>query len=152
MANPEVSSDPESEKLKSREVLTDDVDAIGPTDNVDSLEAIPVGCAVMTASKSDQQVAGMAHISINVEEGPGSLVSQLNLRLQQLGVKLGDCQMRLFNAGDELLLGNLRAGLTFNKANMPSSESIPAEFQGVRINKKTGEVTFFSTFPEPESQ
>ena len=133
-----------AEKIKSREVFTDDVEVIGSSDETEVLEALPIYCAVLTAAMPEQQVAGIAHLSLDLKaEGVAAKISELKIKLETKGVQLSASQIRLLNAGD-ILSAEINAAIGFKI----DSEIIPAEYQGVRVNKKTGEVTFFTTFPE----
>lgn len=131
-----------NERLKSREVFTDDFDVIGPDDEIDCLEALPVSCAVMTIAKPEQNIAGMSHFSLGLnKEGVGDLVNQFQNKLKKFGLNISDCKIRFFNAGD-ILSAEIKSSLPFHNIELPPSEWMEAE--GIRINKNTGEVTFFS--------
>ncbi|MFA5358660.1 MAG: hypothetical protein WC310_02450 [Patescibacteria group bacterium] len=141
-----------SEKIKSREVFTDDLDIIGEKDNIDYLEALPISCAIITLAKPERKIAGMLHLSLNLENGiTEDLINQLKYRLKSYGLKISDCQIRLFNAGDIISAG-IKVALSSHQINMPRSEIL--EKPGVKINKNTGEVSFFSLFPDkfPEQE
>lgn len=130
------------DKLKSREVFTDDSEVIGVDDEADYLEALPVSCAVMTVSKPEQNIAGMSHFSLGLkEEGVRDIINQFQYKLRKFGLSISDCQIRIFNAGD-IFSAEIKSGLVPHNVELPSSELMEAE--GIRINKNTGEVTFFS--------
>jgi hypothetical protein len=135
--------------LKSREVFTDDVEVIGGNDEAECLEALPLYCAIMTMANPDKKTVGMAHFSLGLEqEGVQNLVNQLQHKLLGYGLKISDCQIRLLNAGN-ILSAEIKVELTSRKIAFPNSEMMEAE--GIRINRNTGEVTFFSLIPkEPE--
>ena len=131
-----------NEQFRSREVFTDDVEVIGEGDSVEYLEAFPLSCAVMIAARPEQRIAGMAHFSLGLkEDGVRDLINQLQYKLQKVGLKISDCQLRLFNAGD-ILSAEMKISLDYYRVDLPGSENMKAE--GVRIDKNTGEVSFIS--------
>jgi hypothetical protein len=134
--------DPLQEHFKSREVFTDDTDVIGPKDEVEYLEALPISCAVITTANSKSQIAGMAHLSLGLEqEGVTSLIDELAQKLKTAGVEISSSSLRVLNAGN-ILSVEIKNGLEKHQVAVPQSEMIP--MPGIKLNKKTGEVTFFN--------
>ncbi len=133
---------PSREHFNSREVFTDDTDVIGPNDEVEYLEALPLTCAVVTATKSESQVAGMAHLSLGLrQKGVNMLIDDLVRRLKVAGVDISNASLRVLNAGD-ILSGEIKNGLEKHKITPPQSEVVPMPV--IRLSKKSGEVTFFN--------
>ncbi|MDB5259863.1 MAG: hypothetical protein JWN37_94 [Candidatus Nomurabacteria bacterium] len=136
----------QSEQGRSIEVLTNSIEVIGPNSKVETLEVLPGGsCAVLTAYDPGVQVAGAAHLSFGLEtEDVEGFIHELSTKLNPLGASISNSQFRLFRGGD-ILLGQLEKQLGERS---PKSEGIPAEYQGLTLNKKTGEISFFSTFSD----
>lgn len=129
---------------KSQEVFTDDTCVIGPNDEIEILEAIPISCTVLIVAKPEIGIAGIAHLSLGLgADGVTEKINELKSKLSVFGLEFSSSHARLFNAGD-VLTTEIHNALE-DKSLL--SEIIPAEFQGVRVDKKTGKVSFFSTFP-----
>ncbi len=96
----------------------------------------------MIVKKPEQHIAGLAHFSLGLYEvGVDNLILELERQLEQHGVNLVDCQLKIFNA-DESLSHEINTSLLKRNISAPASEWMEAE--GIRINKQTGEISFFS--------
>lgn len=135
----------EIEKIKSKEVFTDDCAVVGPEDNFDFLEALPLSCIILTASLPEKKIAGMAHFSLNPYEDDYvlNLTRELKRKLESKKIDVSKCELILFG-GSDILFSAIKKALKEEKMSEPHEEYINAD-QGdwIRIDKNTGEFSFF---------
>jgi len=138
------------EKIKTREVFTGDANVIGPDDDADNLEALPVTCAILTAARPEQHTVGLAHFGLGLRQrGTSELMNQFAHKLQRAGVTLSDCRLRMFS-GDEMQWQEIKEALHSYNATLPEPEFL--QLDGIRINKHSGEVSFFSLLPKDTTE
>lgn len=143
--NPEIVQSPFLRELqKSQEVSTDDFVVIGPEDETKTLEVSPTACGIMTLSNKEHQVVGMIHFSLYQELNlTRELINGTTRALRKRGLGLGDCELRFFH-GSSHLVDNLRVVFEEKGVAGPTIETMG--HTSIRIDKQTGEVSFFSKF------
>lgn len=134
------------ERDKTREVFTDETVVIGPQDEALALEAFVVSCALFVVVNKKDGIIGISHLSLgSKQEGIDLLIEELNIGLKNKGTKLEDCERHLFDAG-EIIEKEIKNSLSEYGQIIPEIEDLP--LPGLRIDKKSGEITFFHSFED----
>lgn len=134
------------EKKEVREVFTDETVVIGPDDRERFLEVYPMTCIALAVVDKLKKVAGISHISLNAkQEDVSVMIDELINGLRKNGAEYLKSEKRLFITPDRITLGRIRTafekhGILFEDF----SEGVPAEYQGVKIDKETGVMSFCS--------
>ena len=121
----------------NREVYTDSADFIGPKDTEMCIEAFTVSCGVITFH-NEQGVAGIIHVSMG--DKVQKVLGEAIYKAQSQGLQLGDFTLRRFKGSEQIWRDTEKAFANFG-LKLPKWETTIEP--GIRINKSTGEVSFY---------
>jgi hypothetical protein len=122
----------------SAEVFTDDVKIIGPSDSVEQLNAYTVSCGVLTLDNREKGIVGLIHISLGGDIS--DIFNFASLQAKGYGTELDKLQMRRFK-GSETIWAGVKKELALYNIKLPEWETTIDP--GIKIDKSTGEVSFY---------